>query len=201
MRYVAILMAVGCAVSACGSAQPGSHGSGGSSASGGSSGSGGSDAGGSGGAGAGSGGSPGSGGSASGGTTGSGSGGNAPPLPPFELEGGWIYLGPSDGTHDLTIDGGTMVYKSDDEQWSSKWTIKTYDNELHHFQVTFDSGSGTYLPVGQSMSGTYELHDRNLTIQLMNGLGSYPALKSAGSCTDETDGTPLPGCRVYTKGN
>jgi hypothetical protein len=94
-----------------------------------------------------------------------------------------------------------MVYKDDVGQWSSKWTIKTYDNGLHHFQVTFDSGSGTYLPVGQSMSGAYELHDRSLTIQLMNGLGSYPPLKSVGSCTDEMDGTPLPDCRLYIKQN
>src|ERR1041384_4631186 len=84
-----------------------------------------------------------------------GCGGAAPTPPPkaFEIEGAWVFLGPSTETHDLTIGHGSMVYREPDGKWSSNWTIKTYDNALHHFQITFGSGSGTYLPVGQSLSG------------------------------------------------
>jgi hypothetical protein len=124
-----------------------------------------------------------------------------PPPEAFELEGGWTYLGPSDGPHDLTIGDGSMVYTDVAGMWSSHWTIKAHDNELHHFQVTFDSGSGTYLPVGQSMSGTYDLMNTLLTVQSANGLASYPQLQSPGTCTRETDGTPIPDCRTYIKQN
>ena len=92
-----------------------------------------------------------------------------------------------------------MVYTDIAGMWSSKWTIKAYDNGLHHFQVAFDSGSGTYLPVGQSMSGTYDLSGTFLTVQLANGLASYPQLQGAGTCTRESDGMPLPECRLYAK--
>jgi hypothetical protein len=122
-----------------------------------------------------------------------------PPPGAFEIEGAWTYLGPSDGPHDLTIGNGSMVYTDVAGKWSSKWTIKSFDNGLHHFQVTFDSGSGTYLPVGQSMSGTYESGAAVLTVQLANGLTSYPPLQSAGTCTGSTDGTPIPECRLYVK--
>lgn len=124
----------------------------------------------------------------------------APPKP-FEIEGGWSYLGPSDGAHLLAIGSGSMVYTDNDGKWSSKWTIKAYDNALHHFQVAFDSGTGTYLPVGQTMSGAYDLNGAILTVQLEKGLTSYPPLQSAGSCTNAGDGTPLPDCRVYVKKN
>jgi hypothetical protein len=124
-----------------------------------------------------------------------------PPPEAFEIEGRWTYLGPSGGPHDLTIDDGSMVYTDDAGQWSSSWTITAYDNGLHHFQVAFDSGSGTYLPVGQSMSGTYDLSSAFLTVQLANGLASYPQLQSPGTCTDGTDGTPMPDCRLYIKQN
>src|SRR3954468_1303531 len=90
----------------------------------------------------------------------------APPAEPFALEGGWTYLGPSDGPHDLTIGDDSMVYTDVAGTWSSEWTIKAYDNELHQFQVTFKSGAGTYLPVGQSMSGAYDLTGAILTVQL-----------------------------------
>ena len=100
-----------------------------------------------------------------------GCGGSATPPPPFELDGGWTYLGPSDGPHDLTIADDSMAYTDVGGTWSSDWTIKAYDNELHHFQVTFKSGTGTYLPVGQSMSGVYDLSGPLLTVQLANGLG------------------------------
>jgi hypothetical protein len=123
-----------------------------------------------------------------------------PPPAPFEIAGAWIFLGPSDGPHDLTISNGSMVYTDTGGQWSSHWTVKSYDNGLHHFQLTFDSGTGTYLPVGQSLSGTYDLGSL-LTIQLADGLTSYPPLEGAGSCTSPTDGTPIPNCRLYAKGN
>jgi|SRR3954452_11297229 hypothetical protein len=128
-------------------------------------------------------------------------GSSAPPPDPFELAGGWTYLGPSDGPHDLTISDDSMVYTDVAGTWSSDWTIKAYDNELHQFQVTFKSGVGTYLPVGQSMSGVYKLSGTILTVQLANGLASYPPLRSPGSCTSETDGVPIPECRTYTKQN
>ena len=133
--------------------------------------------------------------------TGCGGGTSAPPADPFELEGAWTYLGPSDGPHDLTIDDEAMVYADVGGQWTSHWTIKAYDNELHHFQVTFDSGSGTYLPVGQSLSATYELSGPLLTVQSATGLASYPPLLSPGTCTSSTDGTPIPECRTYIKQN
>jgi hypothetical protein len=124
-----------------------------------------------------------------------------PPKPePFELDGAWTYLGPSDVPHSLTIDDASMDYTAIAGDWSSDWTIKTYDNGLHHFQVVFGSGSGTYLPVGQSMSGTYELTGTLLTVQLAQGLTSYPQVQGAGTCTG-TDGTPVPDCRLYIKRN
>jgi hypothetical protein len=131
-----------------------------------------------------------------------GCGGNTTTPPPkaFEIEGDWLFLGPSVEPHDLTIGHGSMVYTDVDGKWSSNWTIKAYDNALHHFQVAFDSGSGTYLPVGQSMSGTYALGGL-LTVQLANGLASYPQLQSAGTCTSATDGAPVPDCRLYVKQN
>jgi hypothetical protein len=132
---------------------------------------------------------------------GCGGGTTTPPPQAFELEGGWLYLGPSDGPHDLTIGQGSMVYTDIAGTWSSDWTIKAYDNGLHHFQVAFGSGSGTYLPVGQAMSGTYDLSGMLLTVQLASGLASYPNLQSPGTCTDGTDGTPVPDCRLYIKQN
>jgi hypothetical protein len=116
---------------------------------------------------------------------------------PFDIEGAWTYLGPSDGPHDLTITRTSMVYTDVDMKWASKWTVKAYDNDLHQFQVTFESGSGTYLPMGQSMSGSYELSGSTLTTQLANG-ASYPTLQFAGACTD-SNGTPVLECRLYIK--
>lgn len=94
-----------------------------------------------------------------------------------------------------------MVYTDVAGAWSSKWTIMSYDNGSHHFQIAFDSGEGTYLPVGHSMSGTYQLSDTLLTVQLASGLSSYPTLQDAGTCTSETDGTPVTDCRLYIKQN
>jgi hypothetical protein len=119
-----------------------------------------------------------------------------------ELKAAWTYLGPSDGPHDLVITDETMVYTDVAGAWSSSWKIKAVDNALHHFQVTFVfvSGTGTYLPMGASMSGTYELSGL-LTVQLANGLAAYPQLRSPGTCTEAADGTAIPECRTYIKKN
>jgi len=111
----------------------------------------------------------------------------------FDLEGAWLYLGPSDVPHTLTVDHSAMIYADVEGQWSSTWTITAYDNGARHFQIAFGSGFGAYLPMGEKMSGAL------LTVQLASSLASYPALKSPGTCTDTTDGTPLPECRLYIK--
>jgi hypothetical protein len=91
-----------------------------------------------------------------------------------------------------------MVYADVGGAWTSKWTIQASDNALHHFQVTFDSGSGDYLPRGQSMSGAYDVMGTLLTVQLASGT-SYPPLQGPGTCTGAADGMPLPECRLYIK--
>jgi hypothetical protein len=136
---------------------------------------------------------------AQGGSAGAGSGAGAGSA--FEIDGSWLYLGPSDVPHTLTINDSTMVYSAVAGDWSSDWSIKAYDNGLHHFQVAFGSGSGTYIPVGQSMSGTYEVSGTLLTVQLAQGLASYPELQDAGTCTGGASGTPVPDCRLYIKQN
>lgn len=133
----------------------------------------------------------------------SGCGGDAAPAQqhePFDIAGSWLYLGPSDGPHTLVITNSSMVYTDVSGAWKSTWTVKTYDNAQHHFQATFDSGNGTYLPSGQSSSGTYEVNGTLLTVQLATGLGSYPPLQGAGSCTGD-DGNPVPDCRLYVHQN
>jgi hypothetical protein len=118
---------------------------------------------------------------------------------PFELDGAWIYLGPSDVPHDLAIKDASMAFTAVAGDWSSAWTIKAYDNELHQFQIVFGSGSGMYLPVGQSMSGSYDLSGPLLTVQLAQGLNAYPPLQDAGTCTGGTDGAAVPDCKLYIK--
>lgn len=131
-----------------------------------------------------------------------GAGGSAGmPAAAFAIDGSWSYLGPSDVPHDLAITDTSMAYTAEAGDWSSHWTITTYDNALHHFQVVFDSGSGSYLPSGQSMSGTYDVSGAALTIQLAQGLTSYPELTAPGTCTAPADGTPVPECRLYIKHN
>jgi len=130
-------------------------------------------------------------------------GGNSTPAPqqePFDLQGSWLYLGPSDPTHTLMISQSSMVYTGVDADWKSSWTIKSYDNDQHHFQVQFGTGSGSYLPTGQSMSGSYDVNGSLLTVQLANGFTSYPPLEDAGSCTG-SDGTVLSQCRLYIHQN
>ncbi len=94
-----------------------------------------------------------------------------------------------------------MVYTAVDADWSSTWTLGTYDNAAHNFQVTFSSGAGEYLPSGEGMSGVYEVSGPLLTIQLAQGLGAYPPLQNAGTCTDPESGAPMAECRLYIKGN
>ncbi len=123
------------------------------------------------------------------------------PPPPFELDRTWIYLGPSDVPHLLTVTDSAMVYTAVAGDWSSSWNLDAYDNGLHHFQVAFGAGTGTYLPVGQSMSGGYDLYGTVLTVQLAQGLTAYPPVQAAGTCTSATDGTPVPDCRLYIRQN
>ena len=128
----------------------------------------------------------------------SGTGGTTTVQPDaFEIDGTWSYLGPSDMPHSLEISNGAMVYADEAGQWTSNWTITEYDNGLHHFQVVFESGTGTYLPVGQNMSGSYVLNSPILTVQLASGLGSYAPVQSPGSCAEGS--TFIPDCRVYMK--
>jgi hypothetical protein len=119
----------------------------------------------------------------------------------FELNGSWIYLGPSDVPHDLKIENGAVVFSDVAGNWASNWTIKSYDNAGQHFQLLFGSGSGSYLPVGQSKSAAYDLSGTLLTIQLAPGVASYPPLQGAGTCTGAADGAPLPDCKLYIKQN
>jgi hypothetical protein len=129
---------------------------------------------------------------------GCGEGASTPDPGPSEIEGKWLYLGPSDGPHTLTITRASMAYADIGGQWSSNWIVKRYDNDLHHFQVSFDTGTGSYLPTGQSMSGTYDVGATLLTIQLASG-SSYPELRGPGTCTAAAGGTPEPECRLYVK--
>lgn len=133
-----------------------------------------------------------------------GCGGDSAPAqqqrPPFAIAGSWLYLGPSDVPHTLVITDSSMVYTDVSGMWKSTWTVKSYDNDQHHFQVTFDSGNGSYLPSGQSSSGAYEVDGTLLTVQLAGGLSSYPPLQGAGSCTGN-DGNPIPDCRLYVHQN
>lgn len=124
-----------------------------------------------------------------------------PPTEAFELDGSWIYLGPSDVPHDLKISDGTMGFTDVAGSWASSFTIKSYDNDLHHFQLVFSSGTGSYLPVGDSLSGAYDLSGSLLTLQFAKGLASYPPLQGVGTCTSATDGAPLPDCKLYIKKN
>jgi hypothetical protein len=119
---------------------------------------------------------------------------------PFELDGSWLYLGPSDGPHTLKVSDKSMVYADIDGKWSSNWTVTDYDNGLHQFQSVFETGIGTYLPIGQNTSGTYVLNGQILTVQLSKGLGSYSPVQSPGSCT-EGGSTLIPDCRIYVKQN
>jgi hypothetical protein len=130
------------------------------------------------------------GGTASGGDT-------AVPSKPLAIEGSWLFLGPTGPGHEITITSKSIKYKGTEADWESIWTIKKYDNELHHFQITFDSGHGDYYPSGANLSGTYDAAETILSVQLAKGLDSYPQLKNPGSCTDDSD--PIPDCKLYMK--
>jgi len=118
----------------------------------------------------------------------------------FEIQGKWLYLGPGDAVHTLTISDVSIVYTAVDGTWSSNWTIKDYDNGLDHFQLVFESGTGMYSPTGQNISATYDLNGAVLTMQLADGLGSYLPVTSPGSCT-EGGSTRIPNCGLYMNDN
>ena len=118
----------------------------------------------------------------------------------FEIQGKWLYLGPGDNVHTLTISNVSIVYSAIDGTWSSNWTIKDYDNGLRHFQLVFESGTGTYSPTGQNISATYDLNGAILTVQLADGLESYSPVTSPGSCT-EGGSTQIPNCGLYMNDN
>jgi hypothetical protein len=137
------------------------------------------------------------GGAATGGiATGGSSTGGAPPEA-FELQGTWLYLGPWDAVHTLEITNASMTYTDIAGEWSSNWTITEYDNALHHFQLAFESGTGTYYPTGENVSGTYDLGDQILTVQVAGGLASYPAMESPGSCLQGAD--RIVDCGIYMR--
>jgi hypothetical protein len=97
----------------------------------------------------------------------------------FEIRGSWLYLGPWDQLHTLEISNTSITYTGSGDDWSSNWTVKDYDDRLQRFQMIFKSGTGSYLPTGQSLSGTYDLSGAILAIQLADGLGSYLPLETS----------------------
>ena len=129
---------------------------------------------------------------------GCGGGTNTTPSDAFELQGSWLYLGPWDGEHTLKISDGSILFAALAGEWSSNWTIQDHDNGLHHFQLVFKSGTGTYSPVGQDLSETYVLNSGILTVQLADGKGAYAPVRSPGSCT-EGGATPIRNCGIYMK--
>lgn len=116
---------------------------------------------------------------------------------PLSIEGSWLFLGPTGPGHRITITSKSMKYKGTEEDWESSWTIKTYDNDRHQFQLVFDSGHGSAYPSGESFSATYDATETILSVQLAKGLDSYPELKSPGSCTEGSDN--IPDCKLYMK--
>ena len=142
------------------------------------------------------------GGSASGGaaTGGASTGGTTVQPEAFELQGTWLYLGPWDGEHTLQISEASVAYADIVGEWSSNWSLQEYDNGLHRFQLVFESGTGAYSPTGQNVSGAYVLDGVILTVQLADGLGSYPLVQSPGSCTAEGSDR-IPDCGIYMRQN
>ena len=122
------------------------------------------------------------------------------PRADFALRGSWLYLGPGDAGHSLEISNASIVYTSTGGDWSSTWAIKDYDNDLHRFQLVLTSGTGSYFPAGQSLSGTYDVSGAILTVQLADGLGAYMTLQSPGSCT-LGGSQPIANCGLYMKQN
>ena len=121
----------------------------------------------------------------------------AAPSKPFAIEGLWLFLGPTGPGHEITISSKSMTYKATETDWESNWTLKQYDNELHNFQLVFESGHGSAYPTGESFSGTYEVTDIILSIQLAKGLDAYTPLKNPDSCMN--DSNPIADCKRYMK--
>lgn len=116
---------------------------------------------------------------------------------PLSIEGQWLFLGPTGPGHEITITSKSLKYKGTETDWESSWTIKKYDNDLHQFQLVFDSGHGDHYPSGENFSATFDANDTILSIQLAKGLASYPELRRAGSCTVGSE--PIPDCKLYMK--
>lgn len=123
-------------------------------------------------------------------------GGESTPSEPFAIEGSWLFLGPTGEGHEIAVSSTSMKYQGTEEVWDSSWTIKKYDNEVHQFQIAFDSGHGTYYPQGQGFSGTFDVSGAILTVQLAKGLDSYPQLREPGSCMEND---AIPDCKLYMK--
>jgi hypothetical protein len=115
----------------------------------------------------------------------------------LSIEGHWLFLGPSGPGHEITITSKSLKYKATETDWESNWTIKKYDNDLHQFQLVFDSGHGEAYPSGESFSATFSADETFLTIQLAKGLDSYPKLDMDTRCTDGLE--PIPDCKLYMK--
>ncbi len=142
------------------------------------------------------------GGAATGGavTGGDATGGTAVPPEPLEIEGSWLYLGPGSNGHTLEIYGASIAYTAIGGEWSSSWTVSESDNELDHFRFALESGVGTYYPIGPNVSAAYVLSDTILTVQVADGLETYPTLQSPGSCLDEGT-SPIADCSLYLRQN
>ena len=85
-----------------------------------------------------------------------------PTAPPeaFAMEGGWDYLGPSDGPHDLTIRAGpwsTLTATGRGHRTGPSGRTTTRSTISSHVRL----GNGTYLPVGPE-------HQRGLRLQRLD---------------------------------
>ncbi len=116
---------------------------------------------------------------------------------PFAIEGLWLFLGPTGPGHEITISSKSIKYKGTESDWESNWTIKKYDNELHNFQLVYESGHGSAYPTGERLSGTYEATDIILSVQLAQGLDAYQPVKNPDSCMNESE--PIADCKRYMK--
>lgn len=117
----------------------------------------------------------------------------------FELSGSWLYLGPWDGEHTLSISSQSLEYADINQGWKASFGLKTCDNDLDRFEIVFGSGDGEYSPVGEEFSGTYVLQDAILTLQLKQGLNNFVPVQSPGSCTAEPGGEAIPDCKLYMR--
>lgn len=131
-------------------------------------------------------------------TGGDATGGATVPPEPLEIQGSWLYLGPGSNGHTLEIDATSVRYAAIEGQWSSSWSITETDSALDHFRLVLESGTGTYYPVGPNVSATYASSGAILTVQLADGLGTFPPMLSPGGCIDEAS-VPIADCSLYMR--